>query len=121
MNFKKREEFNQFLKSNNCWMKFFAYFKFLNKGYKDIDDYLKDVEANDVFVNAFNWSFTDEGTAYWDKLNNKWRESIKKRVLYFVVKKEIPDNIEDKDAVSLINKVAESNDIQLVDCKVIYE
>lgn len=121
MDAKQIEKFYNFLTLNNCYVKFFAYFKFLNKKYDDVNVYLELVDIQEIFALAFPWDDTDEGLHYWDKLHNKWRESIKKRVLYFVAKREIPDNIDDKQVVSLMHKITEDTDIKLVDCKVIYE
>lgn len=121
MDAKQIEKFYNFLTLNNCYVKFFAYFKFLNNKYNDVNVYLELINVKKVFELAFPWDATDELADYWQKLHAKWLNSLKTRMLYFVAKKEIPDNIKDEDAVALMHELTKDTDIKLLDCKVVYE
>lgn len=94
MTTKRIEEFYQFLRDNNCYLKFHAYFKFFNKDYNSIEEYLKDIDERNPISGVFTWRDTDEGVNYWGRLHNKWRENIKEKQLTIRIKYCLKGNTE---------------------------
>ena len=76
-------KFIKFLEDNNAWEKFER--NFIKQGV-DVKEYkrgCKTFERSHLTL-AFTWSETKEGSKYWSRLNDKWRQegpSLKKQLL----------------------------------------
>lgn len=72
-----KERFFQFLKDNNVYYRFNAYFK----AQRDITlDFFLGVSKPIYYIaNCFTWEKTDEGVDFWRDLNFKWAESISEK------------------------------------------
>ena len=64
--------FKQFLIDNGVAQKFINNYYAQNK--RSINKYLMDdnVFPNDYVSNAFNWTFTLDGSVFWDDIDVKW-------------------------------------------------
>lgn len=65
--------FAKFLKDHKVYHKYFIN---LRRSREDIYSFLNDLVMNDqaqeLFVYAFGWASTEEGSAFWAHLHNKW-------------------------------------------------
>ena len=78
-----KHKFIQFLKDNN------AYEEFINNLQVSLDKYLNYFSINDstnFIANAFLWYSTEEGTYFWEYLNEKWRITLFKLLLPYLIR-----------------------------------
>lgn len=71
------KRFVEFLEENNAWENFERAFKSYGR---DVKDYKKECESFKAIElrSAFAWFKTEEGHAYWSRLNRKWVEESDK-------------------------------------------
>lgn len=77
------EKFIKFLEDNNAWENFER--NFIEQG-TDVKDYKRDCKTfeRSHLTLAFTWSETKEGSKYWSRLDDKWRQEstpLKKQLL----------------------------------------
>lgn len=72
--------FIDFLKENNCYIKFKDNF-FRENPEGDFADFIHRSVYN-IFIIAFCWSETPEGREYWRNLNYKWNDFVSINKLY---------------------------------------
>jgi hypothetical protein len=76
--FENHEDFYEFLVENYLLDKWIYNTKnnvgnhYLNRCNGDIKLFLRDTKERDFIMNAFVWSNTKNGQAYWNNLNNQW-------------------------------------------------
>jgi hypothetical protein len=67
-----KEEFNKFLRENDCASKFYVnFYRPESKEWRNVYrlTYKFDYEA---IINAFNWRRSTEGFQYWGKISDSW-------------------------------------------------
>ena len=70
------KKFIKFLEANNAWENFERAFTEQGGSVKSYKEVCKE-SRNRALDAAFVWAETEEGHAYWSKLNRKWREENK--------------------------------------------
>lgn len=77
------KKFIKFLEDNNAWENFEREFTKSKRNVKYYKDVCKRWRNRELDA-AFPWDETEEGTDYWQKLEDKWKEenkSLKERLL----------------------------------------
>ncbi len=70
------KRFIEFLERNNAWENFERAFKNYRTDVKKYKNRCKK-NINVALVAAFNWTRTEEGFDYWEKLDTKWIQECK--------------------------------------------
>ena len=86
-----KNEFVQFLGTNDCYEDFCANLKNENSSLwremceklnlSDIDEYLLKQSPKKYVLDAFQWTMSPQGDAKWREINNKWNNTIKEYLL----------------------------------------
>lgn len=77
------EKFIKFLEDNNAWENFERAFKSYGRNVKDYKKECESIEGIELDA-AFMWDKTKEGSKYWSRLNDKWKQEstpLKKQLL----------------------------------------
>jgi hypothetical protein len=80
--FKDNEDFYNFLVENDVLDKFIDHYNKYKFKKISLKKYLKNKKKLNLIYNlidySFNWTITPEGHKFWSKLNDKWRNKLRK-------------------------------------------